>query len=152
MKLETWLSIGSLSVAIFSIIYTYVSEKKLRKQQIEINNQILSQNQEGEINKKKALICADTYKSGQGWRMKIYNKGEATARNIRFYSEDIEKDKSRIIVRLKLNPYPRLNKHDHFDVVLHLCSGHNPAPIVKFIWDDEFGNDQEREQTLNLTF
>ena len=151
MKLETWLSIGSLSVAIFSIIYTCVSEKKLRKQQIKINNQILSQNQEGEINKKKALICADTYKSGQGWRMKIYNKGEATARNIRFYSEDIEKD-TRIIVRVNLDSIPLLNKNEHFDVVLQLCSGHHPAPIVKFIWDDEFGNDQEREQTLNLTF
>ena len=152
MKLETWLAIGGLIVAFLSMLYTYIWGEKLRKQQIKINDQILSQNQEEETNKKKALICADTCKVDGGWRMKIYNKGEATARNIRFYSEDIEKDKSRIIVRLKLNPYPLLNKHDHFDVVLHLCSGHNPAPIVKFIWDDEFGNDQEREQTLNLTF
>lgn len=152
MKLETWLALGSLIVAFLSMIYTYIWGEKLRKQQIKINDQILSQNQEEETNKKKALICADTCKVDGGWRMKIYNKGEATARNIRFYSEDIEKDKSRIIVRLKLNPYPLLNKHDHFDVVLQLGSGHNPAPIVKFIWDDEFGNDQEREQTLNLTF
>ena len=152
MKLETWLSIGSLAVAIFSIIYTYIWEKKLRKQQIIINDQILSQNQEEKINKKKALICADTYKSGQDWRMKVYNKGEAPALNIRFSSEDIEKENSGIKVNFKVNPYPLLNKHDHFDVVLNLYEGHNRAPIVKFTWDDEFGDDQERKQALNLTF
>lgn len=67
------------------------------------------------------------------------------------YSDEIDADHSGIIIRVQNESHPLLNKSEHFDVVMVLYERHNPSPIVKFIWDDEFGNNREREQTLNLT-
>lgn len=53
---------------------------------------------------------------------------------------------------VKQASYPLLNKGDHFDIVMILFEGHNPAPIIRLVWDDEFGHGRERTQALNLVF
>lgn len=68
------------------------------------------------------------------------------------HSDDINADDSGIIIMVQKESYPLLNKGEYFDLIMALCDGHNPSPIVKFIWDDEFGLNRERVQALNLTF
>lgn len=152
MDLDNWIAFGSLLISVSSMFYTRTLDKRLGRQQIQINGQILSQNKKSEENEKKAQICANTFKIDKGWRIRVFNNGESPARNIRLYSEDINKENSGISVRIETEVYPLLNKGDHFDLIMVLFEGHNPAPIVKFVWDDEFGKDRYREQTLNLTF
>lgn len=142
----------SLIALIGTIITYWVHSRKLNTQQKQINEFQIRKGLEEEDNKKKALICANTFKSSKGWRIRVYNKGEATARNIRFYSDDIGMEESGIELRVDMKSYPLLNKGDHFDIVMLLAEGHNPAPIIKLVWDDFFGKDRENEQSLNLTF
>lgn len=145
-------SVSLLFSVVFGIYSLYIG-RKLNKQQLQINEQTLSLNKKNEENEKKALICANAFKTGNGgWRIRVFNKGEATARNIRMHSDDIDAKNSGIMIREQRESYPLLNKGDHFDLVMILYEGHNPSPIVKFVWDDEFGNSREREQALNLTF
>lgn len=128
-----------------------MSNRKKWREQSEINKRILQEYSDKEDNRKKALVRAEAFKAGQGWRIHITNNGEGVARNIRFVSEDIENDGA-IIVSMPVKKYPILNQDDSWNIVMHLANGHNPVPIVKLIWDDEFVMNREREQALDLTF
>ena len=153
--METSDIIASISLFFSAIsgMYSLYIGRRLNKQQLQINEQTLSLNKRNEENERKALICANAFKTGTGgWRIRVFNNGEATARNIRMYSDDINADNSGIAIRIQNKSYPLLNKGEHFDLVMVLYEGHNPSPIVKFVWDDKFGNSREREQALNLTF
>ena len=86
------------------------------------------------------------------YKRQVFNNGKGLARNIKIYSDDILDDNSRIRLRVEQDSYPLLNKGDHFDIVMILFEGHNPAPIIRLVWDDEFGHGRERTQALNLVF
>lgn len=153
METSDIISLASLAVAVWSGIYSWCNGKKLKKQQIQINEYTLSQNRRNEEKEKQALICANAFRTGNnGWRMRVFNNGEGTARNIRIVSDDIDKEKSGVTLRKESDSYPLLNKGGHFDIVMTLYKGHIKSPIVKFIWDDDFGYGRERTQALDLTF
>lgn len=140
-------------IALLGTVITYwMHSRKLNTQQRQINDFQIKRSLEEEEDKKKAFVRANTFKSPQGWRLRVYNKGEATARNIRLIFNDNGLSKSGIELRINIKSYPLLNKDDKFDIVMILAEGHNPAPIIKLIWDDCFGKDREYEQSLNLTF
>ena len=84
--------------------------------------------------------------------MKVYNKGKSSAKNIRFISDDIEKENSGIDIYTPNGtfPYPLLHPQTSFELTVVLYIGHNPVPKIKFIWDDDYGENQEREQILNI--
>ena len=151
MDISDWIAFGSLLIALCSALGSFLSNRKKWRDQSEINRRILQEYSDKEDNRKKALIRAEAFKTGQGWRIRITNNGEGVAHNIRFVSEDIENDGA-IIVSMPVGKYPILNQGDSWNIAMHLANGHNPAPIVKLIWDDEFGKDREREQALDLIF
>lgn len=151
MDISDWIAFGSLLIALCSVLGSFLSNRKKWREQSEINRMILQEYSDKEDNRKKALVRAEAFKVGHGWRIRITNNGEGVARNVRFISEDIENDGA-IIVSMPVEKYPILNQDDSWNLVMHLANGHNPAPIVKLIWDDEFGKDREREQALDLIF
>lgn len=101
--------------------------------------------------KRKALIRAKGYRSGDTCKVKIWNDGIATARNIRFEAKDPE-DHSGVLLAMHdgINPYPLLNSGDSYEILAALAFSHNPVPIIKFTWSDDFGNDRAREQVLEF--
>lgn len=163
MGYSDWIALGSLIVASLAIIGTLctyiIHERKIKKQTQQINNQTQQINEyqlkkilEEEAKKAKAQIKANTFKSGNNWKIRIFNKG-AKAENIRFTSEDIAQKKSGItLLNTDILPYPLLDTEESFDISISLCEAHNPMPKIKLIWDDETEKDQEREQILDLTF
>lgn len=163
MEHSDWIALGSLiiaSLAILGTLYTYIRhENKIKKQTYLINNQTKKINEyqlkkisEEEAKQIKALIRANAFKSGNTWKIRIFNKG-AKAENIRLISEDIAQEGSGItLVDTNILPYPSLDNEESFDISMSLCYNHNRTPKIKFIWDDEFGRNQEEERILNLTF
>lgn len=153
MEISDIISLASLLISVTVWVYSWRTRRILDKQQIQINDYTLSQNKKIEENGKKAIVRADAFKTGKGgWRIRVYNSGEGSARNIRIYSADIKAENSGISLMMEQDSFPLLNKGDHFDIVMYLYEGHNPSPIIKFVWDDEFDKDREREQALNLVF
>jgi len=136
MDFTIYISIASLLIAFIALLRTFKKDR------------------ENAIHNKKALIRAKGYKTmfGKSWRVKIWNDGEATATNIRFISKDLEKLDCGIYLNIDndIFPYPILNKGDSFEIPASLCEGCNPAPIIKFIWDDEYRKNNEREQVLEF--
>jgi hypothetical protein len=133
MNISIWISIGSLLVTSLILFHTW---------RVERNKTIRS---------KRAIIRAKGYKSGGTWIVNIFNDGEATAKNIRLISKDIEDDDG-ICLRIEKGklPYPLLNAGDGFEIFATLNDGRNPVPIIKFVWDDDYKKDNEREQVLEF--
>lgn len=156
MGTSDWISLGSLIVAFSALLYSWVTDRKLRKQQLEINRQQLLKSKEEDDEKKKAIIEANIYETYNGkikhWKMKVYNKGKATAYNIHFSSPDIENNKSGIMLLISdsLIPYPKLHPQTSFEIPLVLVSQRINNPEITFIWDDDFGKDNKRDQILNI--
>lgn len=151
MKIELSDIISIIALIGTAITYLFHS-RKLNTQQKQINEFQIRKSIEEEENRKKALISATAFEMGEGWRVRVSNKGEAIARNIRLYSDDISMEESGIDLWTDIESYPILNKDEYFDMVMSLCEGHNPTPVIKLVWDDPFGKDREYEQSLNLTF
>lgn len=151
MEISNLISLGSLIIALSALAYSWLTDKKLRKQQIEINDIELSKRKEEQEDKTKAIIEANTYKSGNTWRIKVYNKGKSTARNIQLISPDIERENSGIDLLIENNiSYPFLHPQTSFEIKMVLYMGRINNPKVKFIWDDDFKERNEREQILDI--
>lgn len=153
MEVADFISLISMLIAAGAFLYTYFVDRRVKAQEIALNDIQIKKHKEEETESKKAVIEANIYKSGKSsWKMKVYNKGKSSASNIRFISDDIEKDNSGITIYISNGtlPYPLLHPQTSFELPVALYSGHNPVPRIKFIWDDEYGENQEREQILNL--
>lgn len=138
----------SLGALVFSA-YTYSKhDKKIKAQEQIINdyqiNKIAKENEES----KKASIRGNIIKGDKGKRtLKVYNCGKATARNIRV--EGLKCD-GIIIMQENLFPYQLMTSLDYTELTMCLLMG-CPATIkLKYIWDDDFGLNNEFEQVLTL--
>ena len=153
MNTFDWIGFAGLLVALAGWLYTWYVDRKVKTQEIALNDLQIKKYKEEEAESKRAIIEANVYKSGKSsWKMKVYNKGKSSAKNIRFISDDIEKENSGIDIYTPNGtfPYPLLHPQTSFELTVVLYIGHNPVPKIKFIWDDDYGENQEREQILNI--
>lgn len=151
-----WIGFSGLLVALAGWLYTWYVDRKVKTQEIALNEIQLKKWKEEDLSK-KAIIEAYTYRtpatrySKSGCKMKVYNKGKSSAKNIRIYSKDLNTDP---LIQLNINdrllPYPLLHPQASFEIIIFLCNGHAETLKIKFMWDDDYGSNQEREQILNL--
>jgi hypothetical protein len=127
-----WVALGSFIVAAVALWRTYKKDMGEK------------------IRKSKAVIRAKGYKSGKDWKVRIWNDGAATAKNIRFIPKIGNDDGITLIYDEEQFPYPILNSGDDFEIGAALWGTPNPTPLVKFMWDDEYGKDNMREQVLEF--
>lgn len=96
------LSIVLSVLAILASVFTYVvHDRRLKRQEILINDYQLKKNQEEETEQKKALMRVNLIKGLKGKRtLKVYNAGKSTARNIQL---KIQEENSLFMMN---NPFP----------------------------------------------
>ena len=136
-------------LALIASVFTYLMhDKKLKEQERKINEYQLKQIEKEDLESKKAAIRGNIVEGLKGGRtLKVYNSGRAAARNIRV--EGLRVDGS-IYVNRDIFPYELMNPQDYAELTLHLTCG-CPATIkLKYIWDDEYGNNNEFEQVLTI--
>ena len=94
---------------------------------------------------KRADISANFYKSGKhNYRLKIFNRGRGTARNVRFETLDdsdlfIESDISSKF------PVPVMEQHQSVELIAAVCMGSPNRIHIKLSWDDETAQGHEKE-------
>lgn len=145
------MDIIGIALSAFTIVLTIVMyfkhDKRLKKQEEKLNAYQLKKIDEEEFENKKALIRGNIVKGYPGSRvLKVFNSGKVVARNIRVeYLGDME----HIIPRDNHFPYELLNPQDNSEIYLLLSEGASTLHI-KFVWDDDFKNDNEFVQMLTL--
>jgi hypothetical protein len=153
MNTENWVTLASLLFSVFAFAWATVATWQSSKNGKHLQEFELKTYKDKDEEKKKALIEARVYKLDDWWSINVYNRGLGTARNIRFYSPEIEdENKSGIILCMdnRQMPYPFLHNGGSFEIKAVLAEGHKPIAIAKFTWDDEYENNNERELVLNF--
>lgn len=145
MNWELIISCLALGVSVFTY---FKHDKKIKAQEQIINdyqiNKIAKENEES----KKASIRGNIIKGDKGKRtLKVYNCGKATARDIRVEGLDIG---SLAVMRNDLFPYELMNPQDYTEVVIWVVKGSPSTIKLKYVWDDDFGQNNEFEQVLTL--
>ena len=145
MNWELIISCLALGVSVFTY---FKHDKKIKAQEQIINdyqiNKIAKENEES----KKASIRGNIIKGDKGKRtLKVYNCGKATARDIRVEGLDIG---SLVVMRNDLFPYELMNPQDYTEVVIWVVKGSPSTIKLKYVWDDDFGQNNEFEQVLTL--
>ena len=136
-------------LALIASVFTYLRhDKKLKEQERRINEYQLKQIEKEDLESKKAAIRGNIVKGLKSGRtLKVYNSGRVTARNIRVEGLDV----NGLIHRAdELFPYELMNPQDYTEVTIHLVVGCQSTIKLKYIWDDEFGDNNEFEQVLTI--
>ena len=138
----------SLGALIFSA-YTYSKhDKKIKAQEQIINDYQINKIKKEDEESRKANIKGNIYPGNKGKLiLKVFNSGKAIARNIRVEGLDVD---SLIIIGKELFPYVLMNPQDNTELTL-LITKDSPSTIrLRYIWDDDFGQNNEFEQVLTL--
>lgn len=136
-------------LALIASVFTYLRhDKKLKEQERKINEYQLKQIEKEDLESKKAAIRGNIVKGLKGERtLKIFNSGRATARNIRIDGLDVD---GVFYMPQDLFPYELMNPQDYAELTLHLTYGCPSTIKLKYIWDDEYGDNNEFEQVLTI--
>lgn len=136
-------------LALIASVFTYLRhDKKLKEQERRINEYQLKQIEKEDLENKKAAIRGNIVKGLKGGRtLKVYNSGRATARNIRVEGLDVN---GIFYIRRDIFPYELMNPQDYTELTMHLTYGCPSTIKLKYIWDDEFGDNNEFEQVLTI--
>lgn len=149
MEWNDWISLGVSLLAIIGTCYTYFKhDKKIKLQESKINAYHIKQMEQAEIERKKALIRGNIIKFDKGKRiLKIYNSGRSIARNIRIEGMEVQ---GIFVYNDSLFPYELMNPQDYTELEFSLACSHPNSVKLKYLWDDEFGDDNEFEQVLTI--
>lgn len=144
-------NVASAIVAFAALVISGVSLHKSNKtnaRQNELNRLLIERETQAGQDNKRADLSANIITVGtRNHRLKVFNRGKATARNVRLI--DLQEEVSVLaqnVIRQKF-PVPILEQHQSVEVpALQLLAGSARAHI-KLIWDDETGSDHEKELT-----
>ena len=111
----------------------------------------ISEYKRKEEESKKAILRVDVITIANEWKVIITNEGESPAKNIRMESQEMNHDNGIIMYNEDVLPFPILNKGERIYIGLWLSLGYNTKPVIKLIWDDNFGIGRSVETALCLS-
>ena len=140
-----WKFIISLAVPLLATAVGYfASQRRLDKQQEEINALQLAKMKREEENEKKAQLSVDSSYE----QLYVKNIGIAEAVNIRFSCSD------NLVTNPDINslfPYQRLRSGQSIKMRFAKEFLENTTQVITLKWDDEAGKDNEIEMTVKLS-
>ena len=135
-------------IAIVGTIFTYFKhDRKIKAQEKLINDYQLGKIEEEKIQKRQAVVRASLIVGNKGHRiLRIYNKGKATARNVRL----IINDEPDYLYATNPFPFPMLNEGEYVNLNIELHKRLPDDISFEILWDDEYKENNSHAQTVNL--
>jgi len=142
------ISLALSILALVGSVTTYlIHDKKLKSQEVRINEYELSKIENEKKEALKAKVRANSYKSRTGQQtIKIFNSGVAIARNIRIeFPANLD-----TYIRMGQFPYPYMNPQDSTEISV-LLTNMTPETIeIILLWDDDFKENNDYRQIITL--
>lgn len=124
-------------------------QKSLWQSQERVNNMLLRQGERDQLKDSKADLGASFIKLGGGnYRLKIFNKGNAAARNVRIELPDGDD----VIIASDINEIFPLESLDHLQSVELIAAPHMGSKLkhtIRLLWADDAS--ENNEKTMHLT-
>lgn len=146
-------SIASAVIAFLALLVSVFSIRKTNKFSTTADrlNQMLIEREKAEgIAAKSADISANLVEARKNYRLKIFNRGQGAARNIRLI--DLTEQNSPLVdsdIAEKF-PFPTLERHQNVEVIVVRMFITAPKIDIKLLWDDKTGSDFEKLLTLSF--
>lgn len=147
-------SIASTVIALVALIVSVFSMRKANKfgaTADRLNTMLIEREEAEGVASKKADLSANMIKIGKSdYRLKVFNRGKGTARNVRL--TDLTGASSIIIassIQSKF-PIPILEQHQSVELPAAVSLGSSLRCHIKLLWDDETGADHEKELTPTI--
>jgi hypothetical protein len=148
-------SIGSAIVALGALAVSLVSLHKTNKfgeTTDRLNRMLIEREAAESLAEKKADISANLYmRVKNDYRLKVFNKGKGRAQNVRLIDLDPQDDSLLLADEIKQKfPLPILEQHQSVDLIAAVTLGSHLRTHIKLQWDDEAGENHEKELTPSL--
>jgi hypothetical protein len=147
-------SIASTVIALVALIVSALSMRKANKfgaTADRLNTMLIEREEAEGVASKKADLSANMIKTGKSdYRLKVFNRGKGTARNVRL--TDLTGASSIIMansIQSKF-PIPILESHQSVELIVAVFLGSSLRCHIKLQWDDETGADHEKELTPTI--
>lgn len=154
-------SISSAAVAFLALVVAVISLHKTNKfnaRQEELadtterlNRLLIDREAAESAAAKRADVSANLFQAGKNdYRLKVFNKGKGTARNVRL--TDLGGEDS-ILIASDIShkfPLPILEQHQSVELIAAIHMGSIFRAHIKLQWDDELGVNYEKELTPAL--
>jgi hypothetical protein len=146
------MEIASLIIAILALLFSgftyFAHDRKLKKQEIKLNEYQLRYLAQSEEESKKAVIRAKSVKTTGGKRtLYIYNAGKAKAQKVTVEMPN-EKQVYASNPQFPLS-YDCLLPEAYREVTLLLCEG-NDDLTLNYTWNDDYQKGNKESQTIDL--
>ena len=138
------------TVALLISGYVAWHQRGINASQKKVNELLLQQGENEAQATKKADLGASFLKLGKNsHRLKIWNKGKATARNVRIAFPDGNQFVAEDDVRRKF-PLETLEQFQAVEVIAYLSLGTDGKHHLKLTWDDDSGEDNEKSVYVTI--
>jgi hypothetical protein len=130
-------------------IYTFFRQKTYAENQDRLNKILTEKELQATQIEKKADLGASLFQSGSkgGYRIKIWNKGRASAKNVKIEFPEGNEIINESELRSKF-PLEALEPQAGVELWAIVHMGTKPKHVVKLLWDDI---DERNEKVVHLT-
>jgi hypothetical protein len=119
-------------------------QKSLIESQEKLNYLLLEKEQSEAANNKKADLGATFIKLGSSkYRLKIWNKGKATAKNVRIYFPE----GNDVLIQSEIDekfPLESLEQYQSVELIAAASKGTKSKYMIRLIWSDDSDEDIEK--------
>lgn len=134
-------------IALFVSVYTYfIHDKKIKKQEFVLNEYQLEKIKVEREQRLQAKVESSISLYGGTRTLTTTNTGESPAKNVRI---EFISDTDGIIYR-KIKPHPLLRRNEIITNFIHLSENHENTLKIKYLWNDDSGENIEDIQILSL--
>ncbi len=149
--LKNWADIFLSALVALGGFWAYMRhDKKLKQQEIKLNELQIKQYEKEEAKEKMAEMKANVIRDYRGnVRIRFFNAGKANAKNVRIEIQSPKEKMSRIN-HPKFGPYDVINPQSHREEQLVLYTGHPKTIDFKITWDDESHNNRSVSLSVPL--
>lgn len=143
---------GSLLVAIAALVRSSVSDKKLKRLDLELKEKELQHHKANEEETMMADVEVEVLETGpkKANILRFYNKGEAPAMNVMFkIPSDDEFNEIALMMSPDYLPYPKLLSFQKFEVPFYNSSD-KPHQTIVITWDDDYAKGRTKEMVVDM--
>lgn len=126
-------------------------QKALMQSQERLNNMLLQQGEREQLKTSKADLGASFIKLGSSkYRLKIFNRGKATARNVRIELPDGD---CGVLIASEIRekfPLESLEQHQSVELIAAPHMGSKLKHTIRLLWADDASGSNEKTMHLTL--